>query len=213
MTKFILKELSRYPIGTYGDIIYRNALLYPENTAFKCGSDNLTFSQFNERVNRLIQALKSNGAKKGDVLGILAWNCLEYTQVYGAAMKGGFIASPLNARLQADELEYLINYSETHTLFVGPQLVDLVNELRPRIPQVKHFVSMGGAAPGMISYEDFTASQSGAEPDVQVDEDDPVFIFYTSGTTGIPRGGALHPGTRHGRHKAISGGPLRGAGG
>jgi acyl-CoA synthetase (AMP-forming)/AMP-acid ligase II len=42
------------------------------------------------------------GAKKGDVLGILSWNCLEYTEVYGAAMKGGFIASPFSPRLQAD---------------------------------------------------------------------------------------------------------------
>ncbi|MCF8130498.1 MAG: AMP-binding protein, partial [Deltaproteobacteria bacterium] len=129
MAKFLLKELSRYAIGTYGDIIYRNALLYPENTAFKCGEESRSFFQFNENVNRLIHALKSFGAEKGDVLGILSWNCLEYTEIYGAAMKGGFIASPLNARLQADELDYLINYSETRTLFVGPQLVDLVNEL------------------------------------------------------------------------------------
>ena len=188
MAKFILKELSRYTIGTYGDIIYRNALLYPEDTAFKCGSDILSFSRFNESVNRLIHALKSHGAEKGDVLGILSWNCLEYTQIYGAAMKGGFIASPLNARLQADELDYLINYSETRILFVGPQLVELVNALRSKIPRVEHFVSIGCTAPGMISYEDFIGSQSGAEPDVQVSEDDPVFIFYTSGTTGVPRG-------------------------
>ncbi|MCG6881389.1 MAG: AMP-binding protein [Deltaproteobacteria bacterium] len=188
MTKFILNELSRYTIGTYGDIIYRNALLYPENTAFKCGQDILTFSQFNEIVNRLIHALKSHGAEKGDVLGILSWNCLEYTQIYGATMKGGFIASPLNARLQADELDYLINYSETHTLFVGPQLVEAVNGLRSRIPNVKHFVSIGCTAPGMTPYEHFVAGHSGEEPAVEVEEDDPVFIFYTSGTTGVPRG-------------------------
>jgi long-chain acyl-CoA synthetase len=188
MAKFILKELSRYAIGTYGDIIYRNALLYPENTAFKCGEESVSFSQFNESVNRLIHALKSHGAQKGDVLGVLSWNCLEYTQIYGAAMKGGFIASPLNARLQTDELDYLINYSETRTLFVGPQLVDLANELRPRVPRVKQFVSIGCTAPGMIPYEDFVGSKSKEEPDVQVREDDPVFIFYTSGTTGVPRG-------------------------
>ena len=197
MTKFVLKELSRYTIGTYGDIIYRNALLYPENTAFKCGRDILTFSQFNERVNQLIHALKFHGAEKGNVLGILSWNCLEYTQIYGAAMKGGFIASPLNARLQADELDYLINYSETRVLFVGPQLVDLVNALRSRIPRVEHFVSLGCTAPDMIPYEAFIGSQSGAEPDVQVSEDDPVFIFYTSGTTGVPKGALYTQGTRH----------------
>ncbi len=188
MTKFLLKELSRYVIGTYGDIIYRNALLYGEDIAFKCGPDSLTFSQFNKSVNRLIHALKFNGAEKGNVLGILSWNCLEYTEIYGAAMKGGFIASPLNARLQTDELEYLINYSETHTLFVGPQLVELVDGLRLRIPKVKQFVSIGCTASGMTPYEDLIADHSGEEPEIWVDENDPVFIFYTSGTTGVPRG-------------------------
>ena len=105
--------------------------------------------------------MKSHGAGKGDVLGILSWNCLEYTLVYGAAMKGGFIASPFNARLQADELDYLINYSEARFLFVGPQLVDLVDELRPRIPWVKQFVSIGCVAPGMTPYEDFISAAYG----------------------------------------------------
>jgi acyl-CoA synthetase (AMP-forming)/AMP-acid ligase II len=114
---FILKELSRYHVGTYADIVYRNALLYPEETAFKCGSTLVSFSEFNSRVNRLIHALQSLGVRKGEVLGVLSWNCLEYTDVYGAAMKGGYIASPYNARLQTAELDYLINYSEAGTVF------------------------------------------------------------------------------------------------
>ena len=119
--KLLLKELSRYEIGTYADIIYRNALLYSDELAFKCGNKSVTFLDFNKRVNRLICALQGLGIPKGAVLSILSWNCLEYTEIYGAAMKGGFIASPFNARLQEDELEYLINYSETHTLFIGPE--------------------------------------------------------------------------------------------
>jgi long-chain acyl-CoA synthetase len=188
MVEFLFKELSRYEIGTYGDIIYRNALLYPDDLAFKFGSESVTFLEFNCRVNRLIHALQELGVGKGDVLGILSWNCLEYTEVYGAAMKGGFIASPFNARLQADELDYLINYSEANTLFVGPELIAVVNALRPRVPKVEHFISFGGPAQGMLPYNDMVSAQSKVEPDVQVDEEDPVFIFYTSGTTGIPRG-------------------------
>ena len=118
--RFILKELSRYKVGTYGDIIYRNALLYSDEMAFKYGSETLTFSEFNSRVNNLIHALQGMGVRKGEVLGVLSWNCLQYLEVYGAAMKGGYIASPFNPRLQADELDYLINYSEATTLFVGP---------------------------------------------------------------------------------------------
>jgi len=187
-TKLILKELSRYRIGTYADIIYRNALLYSNDEVFVYGQERVTFAQFNSRVNSLIHALQSMGVKKGDVLGILSWNCLEYTDVYGAAMKGGFITSPFSPRLKADELDYLINYSEANTLFVGPELVEMVNSLRPRIPKVKRFISFEGRAPDMICHRDLLETYSKEEPDIQVEEDDPVFIFYTSGTTGIPRG-------------------------
>ena len=187
-SKLILRELSRYRVGTYADIIYRNALLYSDEEAFKYGTETLTFAEFNARVNRLIHALHSMGVRKGDVLGVLSWNCLEYAEVYGAAMKGGFIASPFSPRLQADELDYIINYSEASTLFVGPELVEMADQLRPSLQKVKNFLSFKGPVPEMVSYRDVLKAHPEKEPEVQVEEDDPVFIFYTSGTTGIPRG-------------------------
>lgn len=185
---YILRELSRYNIGTYANIIYRNGLLYPDREAFVYGPQRITFTEYNTRVNSLIHALHEMDVKKGDVLGILSWNCLEYADVYGAAMKGGFIASPFNPRLQASELDYLINYSEANTLFVGPELVDILESLRPRLPKVKHFVSFEGSAPKMITHHDLLVTHSREEPDIQVEEDDPMAILYTSGTTGVPHG-------------------------
>jgi acyl-CoA synthetase (AMP-forming)/AMP-acid ligase II len=186
--KLLLRELCRYDIGTWPDIIYRNALLYPESEGFIYGKERITFAQYNRRVNRLIHALHSMGVKKGDGIGILSWNCLEYTDVYGAAMKGGLIISPFNPRLQGDELEYLVNYSEIHTLFVGREFSEMVNQLRPRFPEVKNYISLETSAPGMISHQDLLCAYSEEEPDVQVKEEDPLLIFYTSGTTGTPRG-------------------------
>ena len=186
--RFVLKELSRYDTGTYADVICRNAILYADEEAIKCGQESVTFGQVNERINSLIHALTSMGVKKGDVLGILSWNCLDYADVYGAAMKFGYISSPFNPRLQLDELDYLINYSETNTLFVGPQLVDLFKELKPRIPKVKHFICFENSAPGMLSHRELLAKFPKDEPEIDLKEDDPVFLFYTSGTTGVPRG-------------------------
>ena len=194
--KLILQELCRYNIGTYADIIYRNALLYPDYVAFSYQEETVTFRQFNERVNRLIHALESLGVKKGEVLGILSWNCLEYADVYGAAMKGGFIASPFNPRLGADELEYLVNYSEAKTLFVGPELIEKVNELRSRFPNVKDYVSFERGGPKMIAHRDLLRAHPKGEPDVEVTEDDPFLIFYTSGTTGVPRGALYTQGRK-----------------
>jgi long-chain acyl-CoA synthetase len=184
----VLKELARYKTGTFADIIYRNALLYPDNEAFVYGKKRVTFSEFNVRVNRLIHALHDMGVKKGDVVGILSWNCLEYADIYGATMKGGFIASPFNPRLKANELDYIINYSGASTLFVGAELREMVNSLKSRLPGVENYISLEGAAPGLVDYDDLLASHRRQEPVVNIDEDDPLCIIYTSGTTGIPRG-------------------------
>ena len=186
-TRQVLRELSRYEIGTYADIIYRNALLYPDELAFQCRDERVTFSGFNRKVNRLIRALQGLGVPKGAVLGILSWNCLAYTEVYGAAMKGGFIASPFNARLQEQELDHLIHDCGTHTLFIGPEFVDRIAAMTSRLDTVKQIVVMGEAGPGMTAYADLTRSCPSEEPDIDPSEEDPVFLFYTSGTTGMPR--------------------------
>jgi long-chain acyl-CoA synthetase len=187
-TRSVLKELSRYSIGTYAEVIYRNALLYSDETAVKCGSETVTFTEFNARVNSLIHALQSIGVNKGDVIGVLSWNCLDYIYIFGAAMKGGFIISPFNCRLQADELDYVINYSEANTLFVGPEFVEIANQLRPRIPKIENFISFESSIPSMVYHRDLLVNFTREEPDVQINEDDPLCIFYTSGTTGVPRG-------------------------
>lgn len=185
---YVLKELCRYPIGTYADIIYRNAILYADEEAFVYGAKRVTFSQFNDRVNSLIKGLSDLDVNKGDVLGILSWNCLEYVDIFGAAMKGGFIASPFNPRLQEDELEYLINYSGANTLFVGPELVPVVKSMKGKIPKVKNFISLEEKSEGMTAYQRILETHPNEEPDIRVLEEDPFLIIYTSGTTGVPRG-------------------------
>ena len=185
--QFVLKELCRYEIGTFADLMCRNAILYSDKDAFIEGTERITYGHFNDRVNRLIHALYSLGLAKGDVLGVLSWNCYEYFDVVGAAMKGGFIVSPYNPRLQAEELQYLINYSEAKVLFVGREQVEMVGDLRKRCPKLMTFISFVGPHPATIPHRDLLAGVS-TEPDRSIKEDDPFAIFYTSGTTGVPRG-------------------------
>ena len=184
----ISEESCQHRVGLFGDIMLRNALFYPDGEAFIYDNQRITFKQYNERVNSLIHALRDIGAKKGDILGVLSWNCLEYADIFGAAQKGGFIISPFNVRLSTDEIDYLINDSQASILFVGPELAEVANTLKPQIPKVKHFISFEGSLPGMECHADLLARYPTDEPQVEVDDDAPVYICYTSGTTGRPRG-------------------------
>ena len=187
-TKYVLRELSRYSLGTFADIVYRNAILYPDSEAFVYGSERVSFKDFNERVNRLIHGLHSLGLQKGDVIGILSWNQLEYTEVFGAAMKGGFVLAHFNPRLHADELVHVINDSKPRVLFLGPELVETINGILKQLPKTEYFLSFGDAEGHIKAYKGMMEGQPIEEPESRVMEEDPLTIFYTSGTTGMPRG-------------------------
>ncbi|HOP84841.1 MAG TPA: long-chain-fatty-acid--CoA ligase [Syntrophorhabdaceae bacterium] len=205
--KLILKELCRYNIGTYADIIYRNALLYPDKEVFIYGEKRLTFSNFNARVNRLVHLLQSMNLKKGDKIGILSWNCIECTEITGAAMKGGFVVVPFNPRFQINELDYIIHDSQVKVIFTGKELIPIVLMLKEKFSGIE-FISLEEKSPEMSFYDELINNFTDAEPDVDVTEDDPFIIFYTSGTTGIPRGAIYthYKKLEEARTKAILGG-------
>jgi len=186
--KLVLRELSRYPIGTFADIIYRNALLYPDSEAFVCGAQRTSFASFNQQVNRLIHGLRGAGVRKGEVIGILSWNRLEYCEVFGAAMKGGFVLAHFNPRLLAKELVHVINDSEAKVIFLGQEFIEIVDTIREHLVKTEMFLVFGDNSEPLTAYTDLLTGQPAQEPDTMVKEDDPLVIFYTSGTTGLPRG-------------------------
>ena len=184
----MLRELCRYSLGTFADIVYRNAILYPDREAFVCGSDRINFKQFNERVNGLVHALHDLGIQKGDIIGILSWYRLEYPEVFGAAMKGGFVLAHYNPRQQADELVHVINDSEPRVLFIGSEFIETIDRIRNRLLKAEIFLIFGDAEGYFKAYREMVEGQANTEPESRVTEEDPLTIFYTSGTTGVPRG-------------------------
>jgi acyl-CoA synthetase (AMP-forming)/AMP-acid ligase II len=175
-------------LGTFADIVYRNAILYPDSEAFVYGSERTSFKRFNERVNSLVHGLQALGTKKGDVIGILSWNQLEYPEVFGAAMKGGFVLAHFSPRLQAGELVHVINDAEPRVLFLGHDLVETIAGIDSQLPKTELLFTFGDAEGRAMAYGEMVESQSTEEPEVFVTEDDPLTIIYTSGTTGMPRG-------------------------
>lgn len=172
---------------TLGDIIRLNAMKLPSKTALVFGKTRLSYSELNERVNRLANGLLGIGVEKGDRVAVLASNCSEYVETYFATAKGGMPIVPVNTTLDVDGLAYIINDSGANTLIFGHKYSDIVNTLRTELETVKHYIVIGRIADAE-GYEELLSRYPSDEPELLVDEDDIAWLLYTSGTTGPPKG-------------------------
>jgi long-chain acyl-CoA synthetase len=175
---------------TVREMIEDNAQRYPDKTAFICEDRRYTFREVNQRVNSLVNALADLGVGKGDRVGILAYNCSQYFEVFGLA-KAGRVCVPLNWRSVARELSYLINNSEINTLILEREFVDVVQSIRHELNGVRTLICLDAEVDGMLSYEELISRFPPDEPADNVEVDDPCILFYTSGTTGRPKA-AVH---------------------
>ncbi|NIN94835.1 MAG: long-chain-fatty-acid--CoA ligase [Anaerolineae bacterium] len=175
---------------TLGDMIYDNAQKYGDKTAFIFENASYTFKEVNQRINRLVNALSDLGVDKGDRVGVLAHNCPQYFEVFGLG-KAGRVCVPLNYRSVGRELVYLINNSEINTVIVESEFVDIINSIRHELDLVRNYVCLDAAVDNMMGYEQLISRFPADEPTGDVESDDPCVLFYTSGTTGHPKG-AIH---------------------
>ncbi len=170
------------------DFLNISTLICPDRPAIVFEEKRYTFSQLNERVNRLANALSNLGVKKGDRVSLLQVNCNQCVETYFAVAKVGAIYVPLNFRTRGDELAYMLNSSESGTLLTGDRYIDIVNSMRPNLKSVQNFISIESKSDGMLYYEDLISSSSADEPATEIDDDDTTILMYTAGTTGSPKG-------------------------
>jgi len=176
----------------FGEMIARNARKFPDKEALVYGKIRLTYKQFNARVNRLAHAFLDLGIKKGSKVAILAFNCNEFLEIYFALAKIGGVAVPLNFRLHVGELKYIINHSDAEAFIMGDAFTETVRGYQKDLPKIKDYISITEQpVEGMLHYESWIAKYPDDEPLILIDEDDPLFIMYTAGTTGMPKGAVL----------------------
>lgn len=177
------------------DLLSRRAHLTPDREALlelETGR-RYTYAQLNARANRAAHFLQARcGVQKGDRVSIYAHNSVVYLDLFYGLAKLGAIFAPLNWRLTARELTYIVNDCEPKVLIIGPEFVSTFNEMRSAI-QIDQLISVEGALiEGALAYEDGAALAADAEPDrPPLDDDDPYCLLYTSGTTGRPKGAML----------------------
>ena len=173
---------------TVRDLFERNARCFPTAEAFVCGDTRLTHAQYAARARRLASALYRLGLRHQDRVAILAMNCLEYYEAYAAAEYGATILVPLNYRLATAEIVHVLRDSGAKAFIFEPQFADTAAAIRAQLAGVAVFVQIGAAADGAVAYEDLIASGDEAGPPVLPTPDDFAVLWYTSGTTGKPKG-------------------------
>jgi len=173
-----------------GDVLAIHARLFPDKIGARDLDRAMTFRQWDARACRLANALLGLGLGKGDRVCVLAYNCVEWLEIYAATAKAGLVAVPINFRLTGEEFRYIVENCEAKAFIVQDELLEAVQSVRADLPvPAENYIGIGARVPaGYRSYEDLIAQARDCAPDVAVKAGDPWTLMYTSGTTGKPKG-------------------------
>ncbi|MGA7893392.1 MAG: AMP-binding protein, partial [Candidatus Sulfotelmatobacter sp.] len=166
---------------------------FPRKTAVVCQEYRFTYAEFGNRVGRLAGALRGAGVKAGDRVAFLSLNCHRLLEAYYGVLEAGCVLLPLNHRLAAPELAYILNDSGAAVLFLEEEFVSLVDSFRQNLRTVRSFYQLGGTPQADWlsdhTYEQMLVSATPYREELMAfDEDSVAEMFYTSGTSASPKG-------------------------
>ena len=178
-----------------GLLLTKRASINPEREAYVDSKSGLrlNFQELNSRTNRLANSLVGLGVKQGDRVALALMNSAEFLEAYFAVAKIGGVIVPLNWRLVSDELEFILKDSGSKTLIFGEEFIEVFTELHSRGEKtdIEDWIQVAegnGENDFAKDYAVFRDSGEDVEPEIGAEEDDLLYIMYTSGTTGLPKG-------------------------
>ena len=171
-------------------ILQRAVALFADRTAVIDGSLHLSYRQLGERVHRLASALTRLGLKRGDRVALLDWNSPRYLEAYYACAHAGLAFMPVNSRLAVAELRYVLKDSDARALLFSEPFLPMYEELKG---QLEYGIGLALPKPsaGIQDYESILQSAPPMREAQPTELDEIIQIYYTSGTTGEPKGVCL----------------------
>jgi fatty-acyl-CoA synthase len=207
----------KQPSHFTSDWLDKRAKLTPDRVALidYASGEETTYAAWNARANQTANYLKGLGVGKGDRVAVYASNCQEYLDLFWAAPKIGAILQNLNWRLTVHELKGIVAAGEPGVLIYSEDWRRQVDELIPACASVEHCIAMTNPGEGEGDFTDRENLSDRLEDVPELTLDDPWGIYYTGGTTGLPKGAVLTHGNMtwnsvntltswgmHGQHKA-----------
>lgn len=182
-----LLEPTRFP--WYPHVIAYNARVFQHKTAVVCGSDRLSWAEFDRRTNQVANALIALGLKTGDKVCLLMTNSVRMFELMWGTIKAGGVTVPLNVLTGIESLPAMINNSDACFLFADAAMARLIDPIRDRLQNID--------ADGLYAAEEMEGwkptaaladAASDVEPAVRIGMSDSMNIIYSSGSTGVPKG-------------------------
>ena len=174
-----------------GTLLTKSARSFPASLAIAHGSKKLSYARFDARANQLANALGRLGITKGDNVALLMYNCSEMLEAMFACFKAGCCAVPINFRLHPREFSFIIDHSESKAVVITSEFNESILDVRDQIPQAQSIITVSGARGELLDYESLVSPEDEQFEDAEVDPTDLAWLFYTSGTTGMPKGAML----------------------
>jgi fatty-acyl-CoA synthase len=176
-----------------GNWLYQRALRTPHRKALTFEGTTWTYAELQERIDRLAAGLRANGVCNGDRVGFIGFNQPSFVETLFAASRMGAIFVPLNYRLSAPELSYIIDNAGLHTLVADAPHRPVIDTIRAELP-CRRFFAADHSADGWTSVSDLIYAHEPLREGAKTVEDDVAIIMFTSGTTGRPKGAMLTHG-------------------
>ncbi|MGD0781090.1 MAG: AMP-binding protein [Dehalococcoidales bacterium] len=179
---------------TIAEMLARNARMYPKDIALveltpsKNFRREITWKDFDDRANRVANALIKRGIHKGDKVLHLMMNSINWLEVYFGIVRTGAWVVPLNFRFGAKEIKYCAEIAEAKAIIFSEQFIERVQAVRHELPNIKHYIYVGENPPPKVElFEDVIAGGSPQPTGVELLDTDPCGLYFTSGTTGDPK--------------------------